>query len=64
MRESFKQWLERTVKSIWLVIIIREIDKYYKLNKKTQIQQYVVNALLEKYKGLYGESFVDSISKR
>ena len=55
-----KNLLSRTLlvfkKSIRLKLINRKLDKYSKLQLKTQQQLYVINYLLDEYEVLYGES--------
>ena len=50
-----KRTFELLVKKRWLKTIDKECDKYNKIKSKLSRQQYVVNALLERYKEIYGE---------
>lgn len=55
MKKLFKESFELFCKNNWLKTIDREYDKYNKLKSKLNRQQYVVNALVKRYKELYGE---------
>lgn len=55
MAELLKRTFELLVKKRWLKTIDKECDKYNKIKSKLSRQQYVVNALLERYKEIYGE---------
>ena len=55
MDELLKRSFELFVKKRWLKTIDKECDKYNKIKSKLSRQQYVVNALLERYKEIYGE---------
>ena len=55
MAKLLKRTFELFVKKRWLKTIDKECDKYKKLKSKLFRQQYVVNALLERYKEIYGE---------
>ena len=55
MDELLKRTFELFVKKRWLKTIDKECDKYNKIKSKLWRQQYVVNALLERYKEIYGE---------
>ena len=55
MGELIKQSFELFVKYRWLKTIDKECDKYNKIKSKLFRQQYVVIALLERYKEIYGE---------
>lgn len=55
MGELLKRSFELFVKKRWLKTIDKECDKYNKIKSKLSRQQYVVNALLERYKEIYGE---------
>lgn len=51
VKESFDLW----VKMHWLKTIDKETDKYLKYQQKLACQQSVVNALIKRYKEIYGE---------
>ena len=55
MDELLKRSFELFVKKRWLKTIDKECDKYNKIKSKLSRQQYIVNALLERYKEIYGE---------
>ena len=55
MKNLLKESFDLFCKNNWLKTIDRECDKYNKLKSKLNRQQYVVNALAERYKELYGE---------
>lgn len=55
MAELLKQSFELFVKKRWLKIIDKECDKYNKIKSKLSCQLCIVNALLERYKEIYGE---------
>lgn len=55
MAELLKRSFELFVKKRWLKIIDKECDKYNKMKSKLSRQLYIVNALLERYKEIYGE---------
>ena len=59
MKELFKESFELFCKGRWLKAIDKECDKYSKLKAKLIRQQYIVNALVERYKELYGEDLYD-----
>lgn len=51
IKESFDLW----IKMRWLKMIDKEADKYLKYQQKVARQQSVVNALIKRYKEIYGE---------
>lgn len=55
MKNLLKESFELFCKKNWLRTIDKECDKYNKLKSKLNRQQYVVNALIERYKELYSE---------
>lgn len=55
MAELLKRSFELFVKKRWLKTIQKEIDRHNKLKNKLSRQQYIVNALLERYKEIYNE---------
>lgn len=55
MAELLKQSFELFVKKRWLKTIQKEIDRHNKIKHKLSRQQYIVNALLERYKEIYNE---------
>ena len=55
MKNLLKESFELFCKKNWLRIIDKECNKYNKLKFKLNRQQYVINALLKRYKELYGE---------
>lgn len=55
MVELLKRTFERFGKKKWLKTIDKECDKYNKIKGELFRQRYVVNALLERYKEIYGE---------
>lgn len=55
MKKLLKESFELFCKKNWLRTIDKECDKYNKLKSKLNRQQYVMNALLKRYKELYGE---------
>ena len=55
MKKLLKESFELFCRNIWLRTIDKECDKYNKLKSKLNRQQYVVNALVKRYKELYGE---------
>lgn len=55
MAELLKRTFELFVKKRWLKTIDKECDKYNKIKSKLLRQQYVVNALLKRYKEIYNE---------
>ena len=55
MRKLFKEKFELFCKIYWLRTIKKECYKYNKLKSKLNQQQCIVNALVERYKELYGE---------
>lgn len=55
MKKLLKERFELFCKNNCLRTIDKECDKYNKLKSKLNRQQYVVNALVERYKELYGE---------
>ena len=52
MKNLLKESFELFCKKNWLRIIHKECDKYNKLKSKLNRQQYVVNALVKRYKGM------------
>jgi hypothetical protein len=58
MRELLKRSFELFVKNRWLKTIDKECDKYDKIKSELFCQLYVVNALLAKYKKIYGEDLL------
>lgn len=55
MKKLLKESFELFCKKNWLRTIDKECDKYNKLKSKLNQQQYVVNALIKRYKELYSE---------
>lgn len=55
MKNLLKKSFELFCKKNWLRTIDRECNKYNKLKSKLNRQQYVVNALIKRYKELFGE---------
>ena len=55
MAELLKRSFELFVKTRWLKTIAKESNKYNKIKSKLLRQQYVVNALLKRYKEIYNE---------
>ena len=55
MKKLLKERFELFCKNNWLRTIHKECDKYNKLKSKLNRQQYIVNALVKRYKELYGE---------
>ncbi len=55
MKKLLKESFELFCKNNWLRTIDKEYDKYNKLKSKLNRQQYVVNALIKRYKELYDE---------
>lgn len=53
--ELVKEWFEYIARMGWLKHIDREINKFYRLYRKADAQRYCVDALVEKYKEIYGE---------
>ena len=55
MKKLLKESFELFCKNNWLRTIDKECNKYNKLKSKLNRQQYVVNALIKRYKELYDE---------
>jgi hypothetical protein len=55
MKKLLKESFELFCKKNWLRTIDKECGKYDKLKSKLNRQRYVVNALVKRYKELYGE---------
>ncbi|MDE7245543.1 MAG: hypothetical protein K2O18_16440 [Oscillospiraceae bacterium] len=53
MIELIKEWFEFVAKQNWLNHINRAADRYYRLDRKAQIQAYVVHKLVARYNELY-----------
>ena len=60
MKKLLKESFELFCKNNWLRTIDKECDTYNKLKSKLNRQQYVVNALIKRYKELYGEDLRDN----
>ncbi len=55
MIDLIKEWFELTAKANWLKMIDKEVNKYNRINRKLNSQAHIINALLNKYKEIYGE---------
>lgn len=55
MKKLLKENFELFCKNNWLRTIDKECGKYNKLKSKLNRQQYVVNALIKRYKELYSK---------
>lgn len=55
MKKLLKESFELFCKNNWLRTIDKECYRYNKLKSKLNRQQYVVNALMKRYKELYSE---------
>ena len=53
--EMLKKLHELSVKTRWLKMIDKEIDKYRKLYRKAQEQNFIVNELVKQYEEKFGE---------
>ena len=55
MAELFKRFVILRVKSYKLKYIDKQLDKYFKIKSKLEVQQYFINELIDRYKTFYGE---------
>jgi superfamily I DNA/RNA helicase len=55
MIKLFKECFELFVRMRWLKEIDKQINKYNKLNRKTQMALYTFHALCDEYQKKYGE---------
>ena len=55
LKQLVKEFFDLWVKMRWLKMINKETNKYHKYQQKLARQQSVVNALIKRYKEIYGE---------
>lgn len=55
MIELIKQAFDFYARMNWLKTINKEVEKYNKLKKDLDIQAYIINKMVGRYKEIYGD---------